>query len=134
MKKFATIRHSLPVLLALCAATAHADSNKPDKPDPLTFTGTIGIAAVENNQRNSKHPSMLVLTMLNANGDRIKFCNTALMPWNLAIATTNGKATSFQNAVDHGKATKTKLIAVASEDTTDSDGMYCGIKSLTAAP
>ena len=122
MNKFATIRLAMGVLIGLVAMIAYAQT-----PDPLTFTGTIGASAVENNAGNPDHPSMLVLTLLDANGDRIKLCNRARLPWNAAVATTDPSVATIQQA----QTATTKVVLVASEN---SDGMYCGIASVAAAP
>ena len=100
---------------------------------PLTFTGTIGASVIENNQRRSDHPAMLVVTLLDANGYRIKLCNTALLEWNMAVSMTNAQAAAFQQTVSQAQTNQTKVTVVASENTTDSDGIYCGIQSITAA-
>lgn len=118
MNKLATICSAAGVLLSLVTVVSY-----PQAPTPLTFVGTIGSSAIENNARNSDHPSTLVLTLLDANGDRIKLCNRARLPWNAAVATTNPLAAAIQQM----QVAKTKIVLVASEN---SDGMYCGIASV----
>jgi hypothetical protein len=115
MNKLATI---CSVAGALVTVVAYAQAA-----NPLTFVGTIGSSAVENNARNSDHPSTLVLTLLDANGDRIKLCNRARLSWNAAVATTNPLAVAIQQL----QAAKNKVVLVVSENP---DGMYCGVTSV----
>ena len=128
MSKFGTIHLAMGVWVGLCSIAANAQTT-----DPLTFTGTVGVSAVQNNERHPDHSPMLVLTLLDANGNAIKFCNSAQLQWNAAIATSNPLAATIQQTAALAQSAGTKVTVVTSEDTTDSDGMYCGIKSLVAA-
>lgn len=127
MKKL-LIHFALLTGATACELGAYAQS-----PDPLTFTGTVGTAQTQNNMVDRNAPSMLVLTLLDSSGGRIKFCNGARYPWNLAIASTNAQAAAIQQTVTQAQSANSNVTVVASEDTTDSSGFYCGIKSLTAS-
>ena len=89
---------------------------------------------VEDNLRHHGRPATLVLILFDANGNCIKLCNRAQLPWNAAVAITNGNATSIKNLIDHSLGKKSQLVLVANEDTADSDGMYCGVESLAPPP
>ena len=127
MNRLAAIRLAAWVLIGPCGVAAHAQTS-----DPLTFTGVVGAVEAEPNLRFPSHPSMLVLNLLDGHNDRIALCNMAPLLWEAAIATTNAQADAIQRIALESQSAKTLVTLVASEDTTDSDGMYCGIKSLTA--
>ena len=123
MSKFEVIRLAMGVAIGLGDVVASAQTT-----DPLTFTGTVGVASVQPNGRRPDHSPMLVLAVLDTNGNAIKFCNSAPLQWNAAIATSNPLAATIQKTATIGA----KVTIVASENTSDSDGMYCGIKSVVA--
>lgn|GEM_PF-2199510 len=100
---------------------------------PLNFTGTVGMVQVQTNVMHPSHPNMLVLTILDSGGGRIKFCNSAQYPWSLAIATTNANASSIQQTVTQAKTAGQSVTGTASEVTSDSDGLYCGIQGTITA-
>ena|SRR5438445_6731965 len=131
MKNFFIIASA--ALLAYSLSALHAQSGPPAT-EKLSFTGAVDLIATENNPTYPKRPSMLVLTVTNSAGERIKFCNSALHPWNLAISATNPQIKGIQESVTHSKSAHKHIVGVATEDTTDSDGLYCGIQSVSEAP
>src|SRR5258708_34984413 len=128
MKNFFIIA-SGAALFAYSLSALHAQ-NAPPAVEKLSFTGTVGLVETENNPIYAKRPAMLVLTITNSAGERIKFCNSALHPWNLAISATNPQIKGIQESVTHAKSAHKHINGVATEDTTASDVLYLGIKSL----
>jgi hypothetical protein len=118
-------------LFALAVAYAQPASSNDA---PLAFSGHVGMMMIEDPAYDPSRSQVLVLTILNPDGARIKFCNTARWSFNLGLALSNPQAPAIQQALQQAQATGRSVTGVASEDTSDSAGMYCGIASLTLAP